>query len=201
MLAAWLWLKVGKHMKRLSFVLGCALSKVMNILTSLFFTILNSAYILLFKVVHCRRSWRYCYSSWYFFLDCSHTQLDIPFVRLCVVEGLAKSGLSPSCKGKRRHRWCSLELIQVYFQAQFFFRLNLKVEERALLVINCAGNEGDTVEKIAGNIPKVMRTIELNWLISSILSHAFIHRIFDHHLELSNFFLSSYVSSILLASV
>ena len=69
-----------------------------------------------------------------------------------------------------------------------FFRLNLKVEERALLVINCAGNEGDTVEKIAGNIPKVMRTIELNWLISSILSHAFIHRIFDHHLELSNFF-------------
>ena len=33
--------------------------------------------------------------------------------------------------------------------------LNTKVEEKALLVINCAGNEGDSVEKMAGNVPKV----------------------------------------------
>jgi len=30
----------------------------------------------------------------------------------------------------------------------------IRVEERAHLVINCAGNDGDTVEKMAGNIPK-----------------------------------------------
>ena len=33
-------------------------------------------------------------------------------------------------------------------------KLTSKVEERACLVINCAGNEGDTVEKMAGNVPK-----------------------------------------------
>ena len=32
---------------------------------------------------------------------------------------------------------------------------NPKVEEKAHLVINCAGNEGDSVEKMAGNVPKV----------------------------------------------
>ena len=29
------------------------------------------------------------------------------------------------------------------------------MEEKAHLVINCAGNEGDSVEKMAGNVPKV----------------------------------------------
>ena len=38
---------------------------------------------------------------------------------------------------------------------RIILKLTSKVEERACLVINCAGNEGDTVEKMAGNIPKV----------------------------------------------
>ena len=36
-------------------------------------------------------------------------------------------------------------------------KLPSKVEEKAHLVINCAGNEGDTVEKMAGNVPKVRK--------------------------------------------
>ena len=44
---------------------------------------------------------------------------------------------------------------------KIILKLTSKVEERACLVINCAGNEGDTVEKMAGNIPKVCEEILL----------------------------------------